>query len=193
MDGRLAVIRDVVEKHQLPALAIAFGVGIAVGILLYLLAGLIRLRIAAPTQVPEKAPAADQDSSGDADDDAALGQIAFIWWRLDRRVAKMQGQVAGQARALASHLKTIGEYARDLDVELRRLGVVVVDPVGMCYDRGLDMKLISREPQPDLDCEKVIETVSPSVSRLNRPILRAAVVVGYPATSPQQDPSNLRY
>ncbi|MFI0423932.1 hypothetical protein [Spongiactinospora sp. 9N601] len=99
----------------------------------------------------------------------SLADVVTSIWRLERRLRRLPGET----RTLTRHL----EAAWDA---LAQAGVKIQDHLGDPFDPGLSIKVLSYQPAPDLDRDRVVETIRPSVHLNDHVIQRGEVIVGTP-------------
>ncbi|MGP3929193.1 hypothetical protein [Nonomuraea sp. KM88] len=100
---------------------------------------------------------------------SSVADVVTCIWRLDRRVRR----VPGVTRSATRHL----EMAWD---SLVQAGVKIQDHLNDPFDPGLSIKVLSYQPAPELDRDRVVETIRPSIYLNDQMIQRGEVIVGTP-------------
>ncbi|MEO3805170.1 hypothetical protein [Nonomuraea sp. B1E8] len=100
---------------------------------------------------------------------SSVADVVTSIWRLDRRVRR----VPGVTRSATRHL----EMAWDTLVQA---GVKIQDHLNDPFDPGLSIKVLSYQPTPELDRDRVVETIRPSIYLNDQMIQRGEVIVGTP-------------
>ncbi|TDD23649.1 hypothetical protein [Nonomuraea diastatica] len=100
---------------------------------------------------------------------SSVADVVTSIWRLDRRVRR----VPGVTRSATRHL----EMAWDTLVQA---GVKIQDHMNDPFDPGLSIKVLSYQPTPELDRDRVVETIRPSIYLNDQMIQRGEVIVGTP-------------
>ncbi|RBQ16284.1 hypothetical protein DP939_30415 [Spongiactinospora rosea] len=120
-----------------------------------------------------ESPAGASPEPADAPEDTfpgpSLADVVTSIWRLERRLRRLPGDT----RTVTRHL----EAAWDT---LTQAGVKIQDHLDDPFDPGLSIKVLSYQPAPDLDRERVVETIRPSVYLNDQVIQRGEVIVGTP-------------
>lgn len=103
-----------------------------------------------------------------------IAEVCTHLWRLQNKLLGSDNKtpLPGLERAYR-HL----EAAQDT---LRRLGYRVVDHTGESYKEGTVLKVLDYEKVPDLNHEKIVETIKPSVFFGDKQIQIGEVIVGVP-------------
>ncbi|MFI6906061.1 hypothetical protein ACIBKY_32695 [Nonomuraea sp. NPDC050394] len=113
------------------------------------------------------------DRPTETPDDALSGhsvaEVVTSLWRLDRRVRRLPGET----RAVTRYL----EMAWD---SFTQAGIKVQEHVNDPFDPGLAIEVLSYQPAPGLDRDRVVETIRPSVYLNDHVIQRGEVIVGTP-------------
>lgn len=97
-------------------------------------------------------------------DPGALAEVAIAVWRLDNKAGG--GPLRRYIRAVTDALTAAG-------VETRRYD-------GTVFDSGLAVRVLAFQQTPDLDAERILETVRPAVYLDDAPIRLGEVIVGIP-------------
>ncbi len=103
-----------------------------------------------------------------------LADVATGVWRLRRRLSPPQTEPA------APDLRRVVRDVEALWDALAQAGVVIQDHTGAVYDPTQALQVAAFEPSPQLDRERVIETLRPSVYFEAEWIQMGEVVVGTP-------------
>ena len=116
-----------------------------------------------------------------AQDDGELlkitAEVGTTIWRLRRRIS-----AGGESAEL------LGRFSRDLDAGedfLRQGGIEIKDYTGEKYDGGMALKVIAFQPVPNLPCEKVMETIKPTIYFKNAILQIGQVIVAVPEKTNQ--------
>ncbi|MFI7130715.1 nucleotide exchange factor GrpE [Nonomuraea sp. NPDC050153] len=113
------------------------------------------------------------DRPAETPDDALPGrsvaEVVTSIWRLDRRVRRLPGET----RAVTRYL----EMAWDA---LTRAGITIQEHSNDPFDPGLAIEVLSYQPAPGLDRDRVVETIRPSIYLNDQVIQRGEVIVGTP-------------
>jgi hypothetical protein len=106
----------------------------------------------------------------------AFSIIATNAWRAKNKMVDSEtGEAKEEMKSVYRHIEAIFE-------SLKQIGVETIDPVGLAYDSGMALKVVSFEPTPGLSNEEIKETIKPSVAWQGRLIQIGEVIVGTPQT-----------
>ncbi|MFB9929682.1 hypothetical protein ACFORO_37850 [Amycolatopsis halotolerans] len=100
-----------------------------------------------------------------------LAEAATALWRARRKLAGAQDRVARQASRFLSASQDALDAA----------GVAVQDHDRIPFGSGMALEVLLFQDEPDLDVERVVETVRPSIYLTGRRIQMGQVIVGRPA------------
>lgn len=100
-----------------------------------------------------------------------LAEAATALWRARRKLAGAQDRVARQA----------GRFLSASQDALDAAGVAVQDHDRIPFGSGMALEVLLFQDEPDLDVERVVETVRPSIYLTGRRIQMGQVIVGRPA------------
>jgi hypothetical protein len=138
----------------------------------------------------EKTPAALPKVGGRAAlgvlDAKAVAAVATALWRMrNKMVVPGTDRPPAELRALFRHLESAFDALNDTGIEVQSHDGLATDP-------GLALSVVAYQPTPGLDCDRVLETIRPSVYLHGRAIQQGEVVVGTPiedAATDAKDPS----
>ncbi len=100
--------------------------------------------------------------------------IATNTWRAKiKMVDSDTGETKEEMKRVYRHIEAIVEA-------LKQIGVETIDPVGLAYDSGMALKVVTFESTPGLSSEEIKETISPSVAWQGQLIQIGEVIVGTP-------------
>lgn len=100
-----------------------------------------------------------------------LAEAATALWRARRKLAGAEDRVARQA----------GRFLSASQDALDAAGVLVQDHDRIPFGSGMALEVLLFQDEPDLDVERVVETVRPSIYLTGRRIQMGQVIVGRPA------------
>ncbi|WP_409462585.1 hypothetical protein [Amycolatopsis sp. GA6-003] len=100
-----------------------------------------------------------------------LAEAATALWRARRKLAGAQDRAARQA----------GRFLSASQDALDAAGVLVQDHDRIPFGSGMALEVLLFQDEPDLDVERVVETVRPSIYLTGRRIQMGQVIVGRPA------------
>ncbi|WP_406638351.1 hypothetical protein [Amycolatopsis sp. WGS_07] len=109
--------------------------------------------------------------SGPPLSESDLAEAATALWRARRKLAGVEDRVARQA----------GRFLSASQDALDAAGVLVQDHDRIPFGSGMALEVLLFQDEPDLDVERVVETVRPSIYLTGRRIQMGQVIVGRPA------------
>jgi len=135
---------------------------------------LTRLLTALRAQAPPAEPTTTEDTPPPPDH-TALAEVATSLWRAQRRLAQDEDGSCRYTGPAARQLERCREW-------LDRMGLVVQEHDGDPYHPGLLLEVLAFEDTPELEDERVLHTVRPSVYFQGHHIQTAQVIVGCPVS-----------
>jgi hypothetical protein len=130
--------------------------------------------VQASRKATEPAPEASGPTAG-----VMLAQLATGLWRLRQKMVQ-----PGTDRPVEEMRKVFRHLQSTWDV-LTEAGVQIQDHTGAPFSAGLSLKVLTYQPMKELEREKVLETIKPSVYYQGRPLQVGEVIVGIPDTGAQ--------
>jgi hypothetical protein len=139
---------------------------------------------------PERSAAPDTGPATTAAARAPLGvldaksvaAVATALWRMrNRMVVPGTDRPPPELRALFRHLESAWDALRDTGIEVQSHDGLATDP-------GLALSVVAYQPTPGLDCDRVLETIRPTVYLNGRTIQQGEVVVGTPVDETADTP-----
>ena len=104
----------------------------------------------------------------------AFATIATNAWRAKiKMVDSGTGETKEEMKRVYRHIEAIVEALKQIDVK-------TIDPVGLAYDSGMALKVVTFESTPGLSSEEIKETIRPSVAWQGQLIQIGEVIVGTP-------------
>ncbi|WP_051792516.1 hypothetical protein [Amycolatopsis jejuensis] len=100
-----------------------------------------------------------------------LAEAATALWRARRKLAGAEDRLARQA----------GRFLSASQDALDAAGVLVQDHDRIPFGSGMALEVLLFQDEPELDVERVVETVRPSIYLTGRRIQMGQVIVGRPA------------
>jgi hypothetical protein len=103
-----------------------------------------------------------------------IADIGTGLWRIQRRLTSSSAESWGG---------DVKRLTRDLEATLdalRQGGIEIKDHTGEKYDTGMALRVITFQPVAELSCEKVIETIRPTIYYKDRIVRMGEVIVGKP-------------
>lgn len=144
-----------------------------------------RRRLAPSTQAapePEPQPASEPVPRAPVGvlDARSVAAIATALWRMrNKMVVPGTDRPQPELRGLFRHLESAWDALRDTGIEVQSHDGLATDP-------GLALSVVAFQPTAGFDCDRVIETIRPTVYLNGRTIQQGEVVVGTPL---EEDPS----
>jgi hypothetical protein len=127
-----------------------------------------------PAVPPADAPPLEPPAAPAGPDERLLAELGTGLWRLRQRmVDPSTGEPTEVMRRAFRHLQSVWDA-------LAAAGVEIQDHTGSEYDPGLSIQVLAFQPMPELEREKVIETVKPTVYYRGRRLQMGDVIVGTP-------------
>ena len=127
-------------------------------------------------QVAGVSPAGPSDEVPATDDKQSLffAEIGTGLWRMRRKLTDPSTDAPyEETRKAYRHLEALMDT-------LSHAGIVIQDLTGSRYNTGMSLKVIAFQPVPDMQEEKIIETIKPSIYYRDNPIQTGEVIVGTP-------------
>ena len=122
-----------------------------------------------PAEAPKPEPAANLDEWG-----GSLANLATQVWRARNRIVDpATGEPREEMRRVFRHVEGAYEV-------LGQMGVVIQDWVKQPYDAGLPVKVLTFQPETDIQRDTVLEAVRPTVIWKDRLLQMGEVIVGTP-------------
>jgi hypothetical protein len=110
-------------------------------------------------------------------DAKVVATVATALWRMrNKMVTPGSDRPPPELRAPFRHLESAWDALTDAGIEVQSHD-------GLASDPGLALSVVAYQPTAGLDCDRVIETIRPSVYLHGRPIQHGEVVVGTPIDS----------
>jgi len=129
-------------------------------------------KVSAPMQVVEKLP--DMFLK-------AVINIATSAWRIRCKVTDSSGEPLEEISK--ADTKKIPKYIESIFESLVSLGIEVKDRTGEVFDYGLPEKVVTTIPQPGINKERIVETLSPTIYWRSQIAQLGEVVIATPEKS----------
>jgi hypothetical protein len=117
---------------------------------------------------------ATRNASSDSELTPLLRDIGIGLWRLRQKMVE-----PGTDRPL-EEMRRAYRHCQSVWDALSEAGVEIQDHTGDPYDSGLSLSVLAFQPMPDLERERIIETVKPSIYYKKHRIQMGEVIVGRP-------------
>ena len=103
-----------------------------------------------------------------------LADIGTGLWRLRQRMVKPgTNQPLAEMQRPFRHLESVWDA-------LVQAGAEIHDHTDKLFDPGMSLKVVSFQPMPGLERERVIETIKPTIYFKGKPMQMGEVIVGRP-------------
>jgi len=104
-----------------------------------------------------------------------LAAVATNAWKAR---SKMIDEQSGEPR---DEMKRVFRHIEAMFETFRELGLEVKDHTRQVFDYGMPLKVVTSQPMPGINKERVIETIKPTIYWQDRIIQMGEVVIGTPA------------
>lgn len=125
---------------------------------------------------PEPPPATTRPVAGTIDVKTVATVATALWRARNKMLAPGSDRPPPELRVPYRHLETAWDALHDAGIEVQSHD-------GLASDPGLALSVVAYQPTAGLDCDRVVETIRPSVYLNGRPIQQGEVVVGTPIES----------
>jgi hypothetical protein len=127
-------------------------------------------------------PPARSPGPGNEDEEAseahakALAAIATNAWKArSKMIDEQSGEPREEMKRVFRHIEAIFETFRELGLEVK-------DHTRDVFDYGMPLKVVTSQPMPGINKERVIETIKPTIYWRNRIVQMGEVVIGTPVS-----------
>jgi hypothetical protein len=111
-------------------------------------------------------------------DAKVMATVATALWRArNKMMAPGSDRPPPELRVPFRHLETAWDALHDAGIEVQSHDGIASDP-------GLALSVVAYQPTAGLDCDRVVETIRPSVYLNGKAIQQGEVVVGTPLEEP---------
>lgn len=116
----------------------------------------------------------------DGPGEAHLAAVATTWWEASRRAARLE-ELLGEDSPLGPQVRRMQAILEEMDRELRKLGVAVIDDEGKEWDEGdARWEVEGGEVVSGLALPVIATTLRPAVFREGRLLQRGKILVNFP-------------
>ncbi len=142
-----------------------------------------RRRLTPPEQSEAARPEPERAPPGVLDAESVAAVATALWRMRNKMVDPGTDRPQPELRGLFRHLDSAWDALHDSGIEVQSHDGLATDP-------GLALSVVAYQPTAGLDCDRVVETIRPTVYLNGRTIQQGEVVVGTPVEEPDaKDPS----
>jgi hypothetical protein len=113
--------------------------------------------------------------------------IATNAWRIRAKVADSTGE--SKEEISKDDVKKVNRYLETVFHALSGIGMEIKDRTGEAFDYGLPEKVVTAQPQPGINKERILETLRPTIYWGNQIVQQGEVVIATPDASTKQQES----
>jgi hypothetical protein len=117
----------------------------------------------------------------------AVIAIATNAWRIRAKVADSTGE--SKEEISKDDVKKVNRYLETVFHTLSGIGMEIKDRTGEAFDYGLPEKVVTAQPQPGINKERILETLRPTIYWGNQIVQQGEVVIATPEESAKQEES----